>query len=287
MRQLDARRQVGQQRHPRPRVGRPSGDLRIGGRPDQLTGRDDGQVRRRADADGADPPVGPAGCPVPAPGVRGERRPRPTARCPVCGGARPPAPPPTDRRPSPARPTRRPARPRPRPWSRTGSSRPRGRAPAAARTCPSGPPQAASNSGCMLATMPVSANAAMACVVGHLGVFDPVRAAGQPHGGVLPEPAGRLPQRPADRADRVVTDGVEAGLHAGQGAGDQVVGDLLFAQVPDAATVRRGVGRRDRCSAAVREPIAPSTVRSPPSACAPVSASNCRACSGSVTGAAR
>ena len=32
---------------------------------------------------------------------------------------------------------------------------------------------------------------------------------------------------------------MEAGLDAGDGAGDQVIGDLLFAQVPDAATTAR------------------------------------------------
>ena len=47
--QRDPRGQVGQQRHSRPRIGRPAGHLRVGGRPDQLAGLDDRQVRGRAD----------------------------------------------------------------------------------------------------------------------------------------------------------------------------------------------------------------------------------------------
>ena len=59
--QLDSRRQVGQQRDPRPRVGRPALHQRIPGRTDQFTGLDDRQVRRRADGQRADPPVGATG----------------------------------------------------------------------------------------------------------------------------------------------------------------------------------------------------------------------------------
>ena len=83
--------------------------------------------------------------------------------------------------------------------------------------------------------------------VGHLGVFDPVGAARQPDGGVRPQPIRRGQQGPPDGRHRVVTDGVEAGLDAGDRTGEKMLDDLLVGQVAGAAiarVVRVRVGQR-------------------------------------------
>ena len=71
----------------------------------------------------------------------------------------------------------------------------------------------------------------------------------------------------ADVLERGVADAVEAGLEPGAGAHDDVVADLLRGDVGVAAGV--GASAYGSASAAVREPKAPSAIRSPASPAAP------------------
>ena len=95
-------------------------------------------------------------------------------------------------------------------------------------------------------------------LVGHLGVLDPVRAAGEPHRALRAEPRGGLEQRAADRPDRIVADRVEPGLDAGLRARHEMVADLLLREISRAAA---RPARRDTARAA---PRSASRSRRPP-----------------------
>ena len=101
-------------------------------------------------------------------------------------------------------------------------------APSRVTYMPSGPPQRASKAGWTLATTPHRASTAICSALTISRCSTRCRAA---RTRIDTELLGDPREALGDGRDGGVTDGVEAGLHAGDGAGADVLGDLLDVEV--------------------------------------------------------